>query len=84
MLIGCLLADKCGGWDESAVSADKMGLGRFGDICDFPFFFFFFVRIRDVFLISCITISFFLRVKFSTLTFIGGEKEWFQSIVKKY
>lgn len=49
----------------------------------FPFSFFF-VRIRDVFLISCITISFFLRVKFSTLTFIGGEKEWFQSIVKKY
>lgn len=36
------LPDKCG-WDESTVSADKMGLGRFGrDICDaFPFSFFF-------------------------------------------
>ena len=50
------LPDKCG-WDESTVSADKMGLGRFGrDICDaFPFSFFFlflFSRIRDVFLIS--------------------------------
>lgn len=50
------LPDKCG-WDESTVSADKMGLGKFGrDICDgFPFSFFFlflFLRIRDVFLIS--------------------------------
>lgn len=51
------LADKCGS-DEST---DKMGLGRFGrDICDaFPFFLFFFLlRIRDAFLISCITIFF--------------------------
>lgn len=39
------LPDKCG-WDESTVSADKMGFGRFGrDICVgflFSFFFCFF------------------------------------------